>query len=397
MYILSRFRTPKTLAISSGALLLLLFMQSCGAEEKKKAEAEPIAENKLTYSVAPAPEWTGVFQRESGWFGGDGIFAIPYSGRDNEENDSILFLFSDTMFGEIKDGKLEPGFVMVNNSVAVFQKDKDPSSTEFFVNEDASGKKTAFVIPDAGADHYYWLGDGVVNSDNGKLYLFSYQIRNLDNDSQFPFEEVGNDLLVIDDKGKFPLEATAKLPIPFSDGGETGTRISFGAGLYTEGDSIYIYGVRGMNKELVVARTTTNKLEDFSSWEFRTADGWSKDLKELQVLAESVSNELSVSQLENGQYALVYQGGGIYPKIYMQFSNDPYGPFGEMQEIWDTSTEVTDPDLFTYNAKAHPAISEPGELLVSYNVNSFKFFEIIEDQPQLYRPRFVKIKFNTSE
>jgi hypothetical protein len=38
---------------------------------------------------------------------------------------------------------------------------------------------------------------------------------------------------------------------------------------------------------------------------------------------------------------------------------------------------------------------------VSYNVNSFKFFDVIERIPDLYRPRFVRIVFdqetNTTE
>jgi hypothetical protein len=33
-------------------------------------------------------------------------------------------------------------------------------------------------------------------------------------------------------------------------------------------------------------------------------------------------------------------------------------------------------------------------LLVSYNVNSFKFFDVIESKPNLYRPRFVRIIFD---
>ncbi len=52
---------------------------------------------------------------------------------------------------------------------------------------------------------------------------------------------------------------------------------------------------------------------------------------------------------------------------------------------------LDEPEFFAYNAKGHPAISQPGELIVSYNVNSFAFWEQIESYPNLYRPRFFKI------
>jgi hypothetical protein len=78
----------------------------------------------------------------------------------------------------------------------------------------------------------------------------------------------------------------------------------------------------------------------------------------------------------------------------MQIGPTPVGPFGQRQKVWNTSDDIKEPDLFAYNAKAHPAISKPGELLVSYNVNSFKFLHQIEKIPNLYRPRFVRIVFH---
>lgn len=381
------------------SLIRLLFFStllwSCNSDKEQKKEVPDEPDTNLEFSVAPAPEWSAVFKRDSGWFGGDGIFAIPYSGDDTSTaSDSILFLFSDTMFGEIRDGKLEPGYLMVHNSVGLYKKGQDPSTTEFFLSEDISGNKTTMFTPDTHDDEYYWLGDGFVNPANDNLYIFAYQIRDTHDGSPFPFEEIGNDLLVFENKNQLPLDPQRQLNIPHSRKELSGPPISYGAGVYIEGEKVYIYGVRGPNKELVVARTNAGTIEDFSTWEFKAADTWTKDHNIMEVLAEQVSNELSVSKLQNGQYALIYQGGGINPNIYMQLADSPVGPFGDKQEIWNTSEEVNDPDLFTYNAKAHPAISKPGELLISYNVNSFKFFDIIEDKPNLYRPRFVKIQFN---
>ena len=100
--------------------------------------------------------------------------------------------------------------------------------------------------------------------------------------------------------------------------------------------------------------------------------------------------------LAPGKYALVYQLGSIFPEICMQIGPTPYGPFGPRIVLYKTTADIRDPDLFTYNAKAHPALSAPGELLISYNVNTFKFLEVLPRQPNLYRPRFVRIQFSQS-
>src|SRR5690606_36273750 len=156
---------------------------------------------------------------------------------------------------------------------------------------------------------------------------------------------------------------------------------------------LYVYGVQGKAKKLVADRVKPRNIEDFDSWEFYNGSDWSGEIAEVAAIADSVSNELSVVPIANGQFALIYQYGGIYPEIMMQVGPSPVGPFGPRQIIYRTSDEVDDPDLFTYNAKAHPAISKPGELLVSFNVNSFQFFDVIESKPNLYRPRFIRITF----
>ncbi|MDN5217082.1 DUF4185 domain-containing protein [Fulvivirgaceae bacterium BMA12] len=389
----------------------LLF--SC-TQEKGHTEDPPFAEPKkdLKFTVEKAPEWTAMFKRSSGWFGGDGIFAIPFSGVDvakgTSEADSVLFVFSDTMLGEIRDGKLQPGYKMVNNSVAVL-KGGDPDDTRMkFLIADETGSPNAIFTPQTPASkpgEYYWLGDGFVNQEReNSLYIFAYRIQNLDNNSLFPFKEVGNSLLVIPRESQFPFEEHYQLDIPFftSSKGDS-THISFGAGVLENtvdagvpgGDGyVYVYGVKGDKKKLVAARVQPRAVENFETWQFWDGVNWSSNPDQMVPVSDSVSNELSVVPLANGQYALIYQYIGIFPDIYMQIGPSPVGPFGPRQKIYDTRDDITDPDLFTYNAKGHPAISKPGELLISYNVNSFKFFDIIEAKPFLYRPRFFKIVFD---
>jgi len=71
----------------------------------------------------------------------------------------------------------------------------------------------------------------------------------------------------------------------------------------------------------------------------------------------------------------------------------PVGPFGFYRGIWHCPEADIDPDIFVYNAKAHPHLSTPGKLLISYNVNTFDFGDAFKDA-DIYRPRFVTLQFS---
>ena len=60
----------------------------------------------LKFTAVPAPEWTTLFKRNNGWFGGDGIYSIALRGLEKEgtaNKDSVLIWFSDTLLGDIND------------------------------------------------------------------------------------------------------------------------------------------------------------------------------------------------------------------------------------------------------------------------------------------------------
>jgi len=206
---------------------VIVFMFSCSS--KKEDTSENISE--ITFTVEHAPKWTDLFKRSNGWFGGDGIFAIPFSGSDVAVDDSVLFLFSDTMVGEIVDGKLQSGFKMVNNSVMIL-KGEEPveEKSQFLVKETSAKEPATLFIPNTPATKkgdYYWLGDGFVNHADKDLHIFAYRIRNTDDGSDFPFKEVGNALLVIPNGEKFPFENYRQVELPFSQESDS-IQISFG-------------------------------------------------------------------------------------------------------------------------------------------------------------------------
>ena len=394
----------RLLALSTACFLLLF---GCNASKSRPSVHDAEGAGSWIvgkgFIVEEAEEWTALFKRNTGWFGGDGIFAIPLDGQEygSSSQATNLVIFSDTMIGEIEGDSLKPGFSMVNNSLAYFQGDHPKADNIYFQwAKDPQGRPQSFYVPrtpSAEDKDYYWLGDGFLNPDlDSTLYIFAYRMRNLDNGEEWSFREMGTDLIALslNDSVPFVAQRQIETPLRFEDGG-------FGAGIFVNTRQagapdpdgyVYVFGVRGMEKHLMVARVLPKHFENFDAWRFWNGKNWSRKMEDVSFVTQGVSNELSLSPLPDGRYALVFTLNGLSPVVAMRVADSPFGPFGEVIELYEAK-EMQQKNYITYNAKAHPSLSKEGELLISYNVNSFSFFEELHDNPQLYRPRFIRIKF----
>lgn len=388
-------------------ILLICFLGKVNAQRVSNPQQDLTT---LKYSVEEAPEWTALLKRTSGWFGGDGIFTIPLNGKEHihaSSADKLLFLFSDSMIGEIKDDTLMPGYKMTHNSVAILDGNKpDKDKIRFYWGKDKKGDpETIFIpkTPKTEANDYYWLGDGFVDQElHNNIYIFGYRIKNV-SDAAFGFKEVGNTLIKIPANSKPPYINQQQKDTPFYIADNEGNSGSFGAGIYVNTRSagapapdgyIYVYGVVGKWKELLVARVLSKDFEDYDKWTYWNEGNWTSDIKKAKKEADWVSNELSVSPLPDGRYALIFQIGTITKDIGLRIGKTPYGPFGPAIKIWDCSKDLVKKTYFVYNAKAHPSLSKPGELIISYNINSTEFFKDLPRDPNLFRPRFIRLNFN---
>lgn len=391
-------------------ITMTLSVVSCtNRKEKESSGAEFLNESKditnLNFTTEEAPEWTDMFYRDSGWFGADGIFSIPLN-RSGEEGDSILFIFSDTMIGEPGKHKILREH-LVNNTVA-YLKNADPNKEEikFFYDEQDDGTLKALFVPNttnAGEQDYYWLGDGFVNhSLNSDIYIFAYRMRNMD-ESDWSFTQVGNALIVIPENSRPPFRDHKQIETPFLIKGENESEnASLGAGVFDNTKEagapnpdghIYVYGKKGRDQGVIVARVLPVNFEKFDTWRFWNGEEWSPSMEEAVVVATRVSNELSVSPLDDGRYALVFQVGGMGRKVGLCLGETPHGPFGPIIDLFE-ATEGERKNYYTYNAKAHPSLSKSGELIISYNVNAFDYWKEINENPYLYRPRFIRVKID---
>ncbi|OIQ66120.1 hypothetical protein GALL_523160 [mine drainage metagenome] len=148
-----------------------------------------------------------------------------------------------------------------------------------------------------------------------------------------------------------------------------------------------------MAKRLMVARVLPKEFEHFEKWNYWSGNEWVSDMNKAADITKDVSNELSLTALPDGRYALVFQLDGMTTTVGMRIGATPYGPFGTVIKLWDCKPDLLKSTYLVYNAKAHPSLSKPGELLISYNINSTEFIKDLNADPNLYRPRFIRVKF----
>ena len=379
---------------------ILAVVMSIGTGIAATSAADLVAE--------PAPEWTALFDREQDWTGADGIFSIPLNGREDGgahgPDSRTLLLFSDTAIGEVGPaGERLEGTKLVNNTLAVLRGTvPSPDRIEFFWGGKITGEPAAIFAPetpDAKEGEWYWLGDGVAIGD--KVHILAIRMRKTDA-AVFGFATSGVNLLTLDLALPHPFGNQQQRDTPFfrEPEGEHGD-LTFGSGILVNTEPagvpnpdgyIYVYGVRNdPSKKLMAARVRPVSFTDFDAWRFWDGDGWSEQLDDAAPITEQISNELSVSALADGRYILVFQVGGITADVGVRFGDSPVGPFGDIHRIYHAPEPSTDPETFVYNAKAHPHLSGPGELLISYNVNTFDFRGDFFRDSDIYRPRFIRL------
>lgn len=385
-----------------------LLLAAANAQSSKNFAVVPDLEH-ISFTVEEAPEWSALFVRDSGWFGADGIYSIPVNGNENRQtssNGKVMMIFSDSMIGQIANNTMQDGYTMIHNSVAVLNGNKpDSTKLKFFWRNTAGKPESVFLptTPQTQKGDYFWLGDGFVNQEmQNALYIFGYRVRNV-SDGPFGFKEVGNTIIKVPSNSMPPYDHIQQMDTPFYLTDKDGDIGSFGAGIYVNTKKagaprpdgyVYVYGVRGKTKNLMAARVLPKDFEQFGLWQFWNGSAWTNDISKASDITDHVSNELSLTALPDGRYALIFQVGGLSTTVGMRLGASPVGPFGPIIKLWDCKKDMEEHTFLAYNAKAHPSLSAPNELLISYNINSLEFIKDLKVHPHLYRPRFIRVKFS---
>ena len=358
------------------------------------------------FETRPAPEWDEILDRKSGWTGSDGIYSIPLNGSEQpstDVNDKHLILFSDTFIGDVDSNNHRVNAKLINNTLAFIPNTTPNSdSIKFFWRQDSSGNPLSVYVPQTPNAHsgdWYWLMDGISIDDT--IYVFAIRL-NANGSGAFGFEINGAVLLKFNFDEQNFISNVKQFDTPFYYKSiNEDTTILLGqaimpmttvSGNPSPDGYIYIYGPKttGSGKNLVAARFLPQDIEHFDKWNFWNGNDWSNKIEDCKSITSGISQEFSVTPLNSNKFLLVVQSGNT---VAVKLGESPVGPFGVFHTIYNCPEVIQDPNIFVYNAKAHPSLSTKDELLISYNVNSFDFSSLINNA-DIYRPRFIYLKIN---
>lgn len=378
-------------------------------------------------AVCSDPAWPDALMPFAGQFphfcGGDGAASCPLPG------DRTLWLFGDSWIARIENGRYAPGAAMVNNVAAVHMNPPrgeapTPGSVRaYFGPEPKPGVHSAFLMPEpptlaGGGARWCWPCDGAVligEPPAQKLVIFyadlARRIENPKPDDVWNFKFIGNRLAIIENPADAP-EAwrikqheltprhTSK-DFPTISWGIAAIRLPAEIATPADEPSLYIFGVDGSNtwdKLAMLARVPESRVADFTAWQFWTggADSkpeWSTNEADAKPVMRGIVDEFTIHRQSVGgrdRWVLIQGEPMLGHRILVRFADRLEGPWTDGRPIFTVPEPATDRNLITYGAKAHPHLSAPGELLISYCINSLDFGQMTRNV-EIYRPRFIRV------
>jgi hypothetical protein len=311
------------------------------------------------------------------WTGGDTTNSVPLpDGRD-------IWIFSDTFLGVVNPDytRSDPSFI--HNSFVV------QSAGGAFGDTLHSGRypHAKSLIQAAGevegdppvGTEWYWVGDGTVEGNMLRVFALKFEKFG---PGGFDFRWIGTSVASF----SLPkLRLVSLTPVTSSN------NVEYGSGLLEDGSYVYIYGTEdlGGDKYMHVARAPVGGL--LGPWEYFTGTGWSADPTQSTRLLHGIANEYSVTRIGNAYVLITNDTNVAFSRdIYAYISCNPTGPWVGPTKLY-TEPDYPFTNVITYNAHAHPEFTANGELLVSYNVNSLVFQDLMNDV-HIYRPRFIRVK-----
>lgn len=365
------------------------------------------------------PDYSAMLSNYEGWSGADGIYTVNLDGKDYDytrdpAQQNTFFVFSDTIVSSVNPiTKIRSGVSMPNNTSAILTGGK-PDCTRISFTFPQKGEATANIAPPtpipatkAGKFIYYWLGDTFVSGN----YLYVYALRIDSVNTVYGFEQVGVDLAryeIVDGQVNYDsLTVINDQNNRLCDISNPRGEFYFGGAVYQSTEAagvlnpdgyVYVYGyndVENHGRELVVSRVLPEYIEDFSKYEYLNSENqWVSEVpKTFMYLADDIAPECSVTQIQSGEnkgkFLFVNTHITNTPTIMASISDTPYTVFDSKTIVYvhDTCLTTVGNGNNTYNAKAHPALSGPNEILITYNVNGDDCFRYAD----IYRPRFLRL------
>lgn len=356
-----------------------------------------------------------------GWIGGDGFYTTSLNGSQLQgsinDNSKTIFTFQDSFegnFGNYDGFGYEHGYGtsdnsgfsigMRNQAYMMLEGDEpDVRNIRMYMQLENGISDSAGY----GGNIYpgkYWLGDSTVV--NGNLYTVANRFEGLTiPDADFyksPLESSG-----------FP--SMTAIPQLVAKDITANTEAVYHETIYEEGDYLYVYGKK--DNLLVVSRIRASDYESLMGFEYWNGNEWVSNADEAAAISSFMpGNEFNITKITEGtfagKYMLVHTTFSITGAVSYAIADSPVGPFVEQSDsqlYWSTEKYKVHmryysdkPVIFqqwNYNAKSQPAISQAGELLITYHfgihddqekrVPVWGYFSAVEKEAE--HPTFIKL------
>lgn len=375
------------LALRLGVVGALLASIAVGGGGAAVASAGPVCafDPATSPSAGPDQQFNDLFAR----YGDSNRSLDDWTGADTTNSvllpdGRVSWIFSDTFLGRVNPDYSRSDPTFIHNSIVVQDRAGALVATlhaGHYPNARSLVQTPAEVEGDPTVGtNWYWVGDGTV--DGGKLRVFALKFEKFGTGS-FDFRWIGTSIATFSLPG---LRLESVTPTYSNNG------VEYGSGILETPRYTYIYGTEdlGADKYMHVARAERGHL--LGQWQFFTGNGWSDDPNASVRLLHGVANEYSVTRVGNAYVLITMDTNVAFSRdIEAYTSCSPTGPWIGPTTVYQAPDYAgTDPNVFTYNAHAHPEFTRNGELLVSYNVNSLNFADDMSDV-RLYRARFIRV------
>ena len=367
-----RRRTAVTLAI--GLAGVVAPAAGASAQEAPACRFDPASEAQVHPS--PLNELWNAYgdsnRRLDDWTGSDNTASVKLpDGR-------IAWLFADTFLGRVNADHSRDEEDFVNNVIVVQRGDRLVKT----VHGGTVARPETLIQTDDGhqadgklevGDSWYWVNGGTV--DGGKLQVFANKYW-MYSDELFGFEWLGNAIATF----SLPdLKLESVRQIVSADG------VTWGSTVVESGEHLYIYGNKAQSLHL--ARAKRGDL--LGRWEYWTGTGWSRHYKDGAPLFHGVGTAVGVQRVGDAWVLVTFDNRGFVPPEIVAYSSCSLsGPWSGPTPIM--RAPEAGGNRFAYDARLHPELSRNGRLVLSYNVNSFAFQDLMDDVG-VYRPRFVEV------
>lgn len=316
------------------------------------------------------------FTNDMFWRGADGGSSVDLGkGR-------VLWLFSDGFICRNASG-LRNKSKMIRNSVAIQQGyDLKTATLKYYWRGTHKKPEPFFKSP---PEYWFWTQHGIMIKD--KLLIFLMKEHGIKD--KLGFEAFGWSVVLVSN----PQDEPSAWKMEFIDGCET-----FGviAGSSLLKDSNYIYSYGSVEPDTHEGYLFRWKIEDAYAGNFSKPEWWMNGNWMLRNSKDPIPKPL----LKDADFSVHYDS---ILKKYIQIQSFGFGEGKIGMRMADSlNGNWTEPILFytpqypgvkkpfMYSAKSHPEITGDG-IYITYNVNSFDFGELIENQ-SIYFPRFVRVQ-----